>query len=151
MTKTDRLELNDALLQCLMLELLLEEDAELDVYLEETTDSETGASSDEDMELRLESDEVLEMMADLHSRRYLHSRVKVNKPMSLLMTTLSDYRHSRPEIFRQYLRVWPQTFDAIVERIQGDSVFHNNSHNAQLPLHISLPLHFIALATSGMP
>ncbi|KAF8523988.1 hypothetical protein JB92DRAFT_3109691 [Gautieria morchelliformis] len=51
MTKTDRMELNDALLQ-LMLELILKEDAELDVYLEDT-DSETGASSDKDMELHI--------------------------------------------------------------------------------------------------
>jgi hypothetical protein len=54
------------------------------------------------------------------------------------MTTLSDYRHSRLEIFRQYLRVWPQTFDVIVEKIQGDQVFHNNSHNSQLPVAYQL-------------
>jgi hypothetical protein len=84
MTKTDRMELSDALLECLTVELILEEDAELDAYLEDT-DTETGASSDEDIELHLESDELLEMMTELHARRYLHSRVKVNKPMSLLI------------------------------------------------------------------
>jgi hypothetical protein len=34
--------------------------------------------------------------------------------------------------------VWPQTFDAIVEKIQGDQVFHNNSHNSQLPVAYQL-------------
>jgi hypothetical protein len=36
MTKTDRMELSDALLECLTVELILEEDAELDAYLEDT-------------------------------------------------------------------------------------------------------------------
>jgi hypothetical protein len=48
MKNTNRMDLSDTFLECLMVELILEEDAELDVYLQ-GTDSETGASSNEDI------------------------------------------------------------------------------------------------------
>jgi hypothetical protein len=130
MTMTARNELSDTIIQHLMLELIVEEDTELDGYLDDTA----SESSNSDVEMLLGSDELGEMLKDLHSRRYLQPRVNINKPMSLLLVTLVEYRHTRPEFFRRYLRVWPETFDALLEKICKDEVFLNNSNNQQLPV-----------------
>ncbi|KAJ7627106.1 hypothetical protein FB45DRAFT_690921, partial [Roridomyces roridus] len=40
--------------------------------------------------------------------------------------------------FRREFRVWPETFDALVSKIQDHPVFGNNSNNAQAPVPIQL-------------
>ncbi|KAI0737005.1 hypothetical protein BC629DRAFT_1301211 [Irpex lacteus] len=47
---------------------------------------------------------------------------------------LSVLKHERPDEFRKHLRVTPLTFDWLVAAIIDDSIFCNNSQNAQLPV-----------------
>ena len=47
---------------------------------------------------------------------------------------------NRPEIFRSYLRMDPSCFDDLVNVIKDDDVFHNNSHNPQMPIDEQLAI-----------
>lgn len=72
--------------------------------------------------------------AALQSHRYLNPRTSIKKTPSQLHLLLRNYRANNPRLFRKLLRVTPHTFDALVELIQGDKTFHNNSHNQQAPV-----------------
>ncbi|EUC57648.1 DDE family endonuclease [Rhizoctonia solani AG-3 Rhs1AP] len=80
------------------------------------------------------SDLLAEALAALHSSHYLNERISIQKSGEMLTLTLYEYRNSRPEIFRDHLRVNPHTFDALVAAIIGDPVFQNNSNNSQIPV-----------------
>ncbi|KAF8057057.1 hypothetical protein FPV67DRAFT_1677815 [Lyophyllum atratum] len=54
-------------------------------------------------------------------------------------TTYLD-KHDRPDIFRRELRVSPYTFDRMVNRLLGDSIFSNNSQNEQMPVEDQLAI-----------
>ncbi|KAJ6560011.1 hypothetical protein B0H19DRAFT_859703, partial [Mycena capillaripes] len=49
-------------------------------------------------------------------------------------------KNSDPKRFRRNLRVLPETFDALVLRIENHSVFTNNSHRQQIPVYIQLAI-----------
>jgi hypothetical protein len=51
---------------------------------------------------------------------------------------LDHWRTHSPERFCRKLRVEPLTFDSLVAQIEDHPVFHNNSNNSQLPVHIQL-------------
>jgi hypothetical protein len=65
-------------------------------------------------------------------------RVEISKTSVKMETLLRDYKYTRPAIFRQYLRISPFCFDALVARITDDPVFSNNSNNSQLPVETQL-------------
>ena len=53
---------------------------------------------------------------------------------------LFDYRHCHPKRFRRNLRVAPETFDHLVDRIKDDHIFHSNSFNQQAPVIVQLSI-----------
>jgi hypothetical protein len=53
---------------------------------------------------------------------------------------LPEWAILSPEKFRRKLRVDPQVFDKLTERIQGHPIFYNNSNNPQLPVAVQLAL-----------
>ncbi|KDQ52057.1 hypothetical protein JAAARDRAFT_139205 [Jaapia argillacea MUCL 33604] len=57
-----------------------------------------------------------------------------------LIHVLTVYKHSRPDHFRENLRVSPTTFDRVVSMIESDPIFSNNSQNAQIPVETQLAI-----------
>lgn len=69
---------------------------------------------------------------EMYSSRYETPRTRNPKiPQSQLHLNLTCLKHELPERFRDDLRVSPYTFDKLVETLEGDPVFTNNSDHAQ--------------------
>ncbi|KAF7291383.1 DDE Tnp4 domain-containing protein [Mycena indigotica] len=69
-------------------------------------------------------------LISLHAQRYLNERHVILKG-NILSVLLEDWKTGFPDFFRSYLRVTPATFDALLDAIQDDPVFHNNSDTAE--------------------
>ncbi|KAJ7219519.1 hypothetical protein GGX14DRAFT_560601 [Mycena pura] len=70
----------------------------------------------------------------MYDNRYEAPRTALPRGPSYLHYVLTTFKSGRPDHFRQALRIGPETFDALLITIQQDSVFANNSNNAQLPV-----------------
>jgi len=73
-------------------------------------------------------------MGQLYSKHYFATREAIPKDSNQLYLLLNDYKVNQPDIFRSYLHISPDCFDAVVEAIQDDEIFCNNSNNAQVPV-----------------
>jgi hypothetical protein len=154
-TRSDRQMASDALSQAFLVNLIAEMEAELtnDDSDSDTTssDSDTDESSSSSSSPSVSSDgsdeemtaaeEYIHNLADLYSQRYLADREAIPKSAEFLHLLLHVYKHSRPALFRSYLRIEPECFDSLVAAISGDPVFHNNSKMPQMPVE-----HQIAIA-----
>jgi hypothetical protein len=152
MTVSNQIAATDALFLAYLEQSLCEaEDSTLSSIIEDLfppADSDSEYSSDSDSsgsscsEPGFSTDSILpplssnlaESILELHSKRYLNERIPIRKNGSLLQMTLNEWRHNRPEIFRRNLRLNPDTFDALVDSIKDNPVFHNNSNNSQFPV-----------------
>ncbi|KAF7323379.1 DDE Tnp4 domain-containing protein [Mycena chlorophos] len=75
----------------------------------------------------------------LYAKRYTVPRVPLIRPEeSQLHTCLKKWKHFDKASFRGDLRVWPTTFDRLLEKIEGHPIFTNNSNNGQTPVEIQL-------------
>ena len=79
-----------------------------------------------------------ELLDKILSTRVLNPAPPV--PKSSQLHLLDHWRIHSPERFRHKLRVEPQTFDSLVNRIANHPIFHNNSNNSQLPVYIQLSI-----------
>ncbi|OJT05813.1 hypothetical protein TRAPUB_8399, partial [Trametes pubescens] len=84
----------------------------------------------------LPSEILTEEILELYSRHYWEEHGKILKTNAILNLLLNDWKHAHPEIFRSYLRITPDCFDALVEAIKDDLVFRNNSNNRQTPVAV---------------
>lgn len=80
----------------------------------------------------------VQQLAELFSKRYYSLRGKITKQRALIRLLLDDYKISRPEIFRKYVRIEPACFDDLVGAIRDDPAFHNNSSQEQMPVEEQL-------------
>lgn len=76
----------------------------------------------------------------MYANRYELPRDQHPQGPSLMRFTLSKYRTLRPDLFRQDLRVAPDTFDKILERISDHPIFSNNSTIPQCPIEEQLAI-----------
>ncbi|KAF7372339.1 DDE Tnp4 domain-containing protein [Mycena venus] len=60
--------------------------------------------------------------------------------VSQLRLVLVEFKANDPKRFRRNLRVLPDTFDALVERIEDHPVFSNNSRHPETPVYIQLAI-----------
>lgn len=95
------------------------------------------------------SDIYLDMLGNLYSQHYLSTRDRIEKDQAALHLLLHDWKHTRPEIFRSYLRVEPACFDALIETIREDPVFHNESNNEQMPVEEQVAIALYRFAHYG--
>jgi hypothetical protein len=51
-----------------------------------------------------------------------------------LQLLLTEWKFSRPEIFRAYVQITPDCFDVLVSVLQDDPVFHSESNVPQMPV-----------------
>jgi hypothetical protein len=77
-----------------------------------------------------------ELLNMIQNTRVLYPAPPVPKCSQLHL--LDHWRTHSPERFCRKLRVEPQTFDSLVAQIEDHPIFHNNSNNSQLPVHIQL-------------
>ncbi|KAH7916941.1 hypothetical protein BV22DRAFT_1124096 [Leucogyrophana mollusca] len=148
--QTEREQAAEALFHAYMASLISESETCLDnppSDSEDDTDTDSlASSSDSDSDEALEpmSGFYLDQLSTLYSRRYLADRSNtISKSTEDLTLLLQDWKISRPEIFRSYVRVSPSCFDAILAAIEDDPIFHNNSQNQQDPIdrQLAVTLH----------
>lgn len=73
-------------------------------------------------------------LESMYSCRYETARNTLPRAPGFLPHVLHAYKSTRPDKFREQLRVNPSTFDRLVARLEADPVFANNSDNAQMPV-----------------
>jgi hypothetical protein len=120
------------------------------------THSRRGSSSSEDLDgLELEErffrqwDAQTQALAiDMLSARVLEGSPPVKKSGQLDLY-LTDFRSDHPGRFRKKLRVSPVVFDRLVELIQDNTIFHNNSNVPQLPVPIQLAIFLVRVGHYG--
>lgn len=83
---------------------------------------------------------VREEIEEMYSSRYEQPRTRFPRPAADLPHVLTVYKTQRPDHFRKALRVTPNTFDEILNKIWGDPVFSNNSQNEQMPVEHQLAI-----------
>ena len=71
------------------------------------------------------------------------------KKMGQLDLYLSDFRSDHPNRFRKKLRVSPVVFDRLVELIENNDIFHNNSNVPQLPVSTQLTIFLVCVGHYG--
>lgn len=101
------------------------------------------------------SDSVSTGMSDFETDYYISWERRYRKLLHMIQNTrvlypappipkcsqlhlLDHWRVHSPERFCRKLRVDPETFDCLVTQIKDHPIFHNNSNNSQLPVHIQL-------------
>ncbi|KAJ7699411.1 hypothetical protein B0H16DRAFT_1484226 [Mycena metata] len=90
-------------------------------------------------------------LEEMYSARYELPRDTFPHPPgpSLLRHTLGALKDTRPDLFRQEVRMSPFTFDKIVKELAGDPVFANNSSNGQMPVEDQLAITLYRFGHSG--
>ncbi len=113
---------------------------------EDADDEESELESDEDMGRSYQARtkpihsssrvgrHVRRTLAHMYSTRYEAARNTLPRGPGYLPHVLHSNKHSRPDKFREQLRVSPYTFDRVVARLASDLVFHNESDYAQMPV-----------------
>ncbi|KAF7368106.1 DDE Tnp4 domain-containing protein [Mycena sanguinolenta] len=85
----------------------------------------------------------------MYDQRYEQPRTTFPRCTAFLRHVLSTMKDTRPDLFRQELRVSPRTFDRLVAKLSEDPVFANNSNNAQMPVEDQLAITLFRFGHSG--
>jgi len=83
---------------------------------------------------------IVHKIHDLYKKRYRAPREPFPRPPPDLPHVLTVFKTQRPDHFRKELRVYPSTFDRLLEKIKDDPVFTNNSQNDQMPIEEQLAI-----------
>ena len=137
--QTERQEAAEAVLEAYLATLLVESQDLVDpISSSSSSGSSSGSSddseSDDDQPIPTTSEALLGVLGSLYSRRYLVDREPIVKSGENLQLLLTEWKFSRPEIFRAYVRVTPDCFDVLVSALQDDPVFHSESYVPQMPV-----------------
>ncbi|KAG2069352.1 hypothetical protein BDR04DRAFT_1128883 [Suillus decipiens] len=92
-------------------------------------------------------DAVCALHDEVERSRVLNHRIKLSQALQLHL--LSEWALHAPEKFHRKLRVSPDVFDALVNRIKEHPIFYNNSNNPQLPIPIQLAIFLNAIGHYG--
>jgi hypothetical protein len=76
----------------------------------------------------------------MYTHRYEESRNPLPRGPAYLRHLLTVLKDARPDLFRQNLRVSPQTFDKILAKISDDDIFFNRSNNPQMAVEDQLAI-----------
>ncbi|KAJ3713436.1 hypothetical protein C8R42DRAFT_593310 [Lentinula raphanica] len=124
------------------------------------SDSEAGFANTEEEPSQVEDDHdfnlteyqaqyIVEFIESLYSKCYLCPCNNYRHPPGHLRHTLDVWKEHQPDQFRENLRVTPETFDELVNDIQDDTVFSNNSPNEQAPVADQLAIALYRFGHSG--
>lgn len=164
---SERQELTEALAAAYVAQRRAEADMEMDLFMQSSDSSSISLGSDRSLSTQSTTTEhgsdvsmhttgslsddndlpdlvpefsqrILETLTELHSKRYLHDRGEINKTNVNMAMLLNDYKFSQPAIFRQYLRITPACFDALLAAISNNPIFFNDSPNEQISVEVQL-------------
>ncbi|KAF7289251.1 DDE Tnp4 domain-containing protein [Mycena indigotica] len=77
----------------------------------------------------------------MYARRYENERHKIVRSDDPTMrVALDTWRYDDPDSFRTDLRVWPKTFNRLVQKLENNAVFHNGGPNKQKPVEEQLAI-----------
>ncbi|KAJ6483495.1 hypothetical protein C8R47DRAFT_960641 [Mycena vitilis] len=85
----------------------------------------------------------------MYAHRYDAPRDAFPRGPAFLRHVLGPLKDTRPDLFRQELRMSPYTFDKLVDRLAEDPVFANNSQNAQMPVEDQVAIALYRFGHSG--
>jgi hypothetical protein len=131
------------------LELLFESDDKLYHADDDSSDSDESDDSEVYSCSNRMSSFVKHEIELMFSRRYEEPRDRLPRGPAFLNHVLSVFKESRPDHFRQALRVSPLTFDKLVNRIALDPVFFNNSNQSQMPVEHQLAITLYRFGHNG--
>jgi hypothetical protein len=85
---------------------------------------------------------VFKFVRSTYSKRYQAKRRNRDQTSYILpsLPTILNYHNDEPDLFCEYLRVSPYTFDRFVEALESSPVFHNNSQHAQMPVSFQVAI-----------
>lgn len=117
---------------------------------ESDSDSSSSSSSDSDDDGDTTvSGMLLQAALNLYSSRYLVERRVIPKSGQQMALLLGVWKMQHPDIFRTFVRISPACFDTLLDTIQGDPIFHNNSINEQMPVAEQLAIALIRFGHFG--
>ncbi|KAF8801585.1 hypothetical protein BYT27DRAFT_7226771 [Phlegmacium glaucopus] len=79
------------------------------------TPSSKSSDNSDDPDFMTPAEIYVHHMANLYSERYMAERTNIPKTWGLMHLLLNDYKVNHPQIFRNYLRIDRDCFDALVE------------------------------------
>jgi hypothetical protein len=88
-------------------------------------------------------------LEEMYDHRYEMLRDTFPRGLAFLRHVLGEMKNTRPDLFRQELRVSPLTFDRLAQRLADDPVFANGSNNAQMPVEDQLAIVLFRFGHSG--
>lgn len=86
---------------------------------------------------------------EMYAQRYEKPRDTFPRGPAFMRHILGVMKSTRPDLFRQEVRMSPFTFDHLVIRISNDPVFANSSSNAQMPVEDQLAITLFRFGHSG--
>lgn len=91
------------------------------------------SSSDEDESGNscILGDPIYRTIFSLVHTRYLNAREPIKKSPHSLEICLSDWKYTRPDLFRIEARMYPAQFDELVTRLEDNEIFSSNSITGQ--------------------
>lgn len=135
---TERQRQLSELLEAYCLSLVTDIHLTTDIDSDSDSDSEdsagTSSSSSDSDDFPSPSDIILEAINNLYSSRYTEERRSIPKTRDNLCLLLDVYKTEYPDIFRTYVRISPLCFDRLIQAIQDESIFQNESNNEQMPI-----------------
>jgi hypothetical protein len=111
--------------------------------------SELSSDDSDDPDFMTPAETYVHHMANLYSERYMAERTNIPKTQGLMHLLLNNYKVNYPQIFRNYLHIDPDCFDALVDVIQDDEIFLNNSNNLQMPIEQQVVITLFRFAHYG--
>jgi hypothetical protein len=92
---------------------------------------------------------VRQTVEEMYDQRYEMPRDTFPRGPAYLRHVLGVMKDTRPDLFRQELRLLPTTFDRLVKKLADDPVFVNGSNNAQMPVEDQLAIALFRFGHSG--
>ncbi|KAJ7509184.1 hypothetical protein B0H11DRAFT_2270268 [Mycena galericulata] len=92
---------------------------------------------------------VQQSVDEMHAQRYEMPRDTFPRGPAFMRHVLTDMKDTRPDLFREELRISPYTFDRLVAALSDDPVFTNNSPNGQIPIEDQLAVALFRFGHSG--
>ena len=122
----------------------IDNSSDSDLMDDSSSDSLDDSSSDDSLEEEVQ-DILLEAMRQLDTMRYVNSCQQIIRTPALIENQLREM-YSCPDLFRICSRMEPATYHLLVDKLKDEPVFHNDSNNPQMPVHLQI---LIALKRFG--
>lgn len=88
-------------------------------------------------------------LQDMYAHRYESPRDAFPHGPVFMRHVLGTMKDTRPDLFRQEVRMSPFTFDRLVKELENDPVFGNDSNHGQMPVEDQVAITLFRFGHSG--